>query len=67
MAKAKWTKGRAIGDLVRVKNKAMKSIADDQKAASTVLTSIKELNSLCGFNKQEKEQTAEKVVIKDDI
>lgn len=66
MAKT-WTKNKAISDLLLIKENAMKSIDEDQKAASTVLTSIKELNALCGLNKPEKESKAEKVVIKDDI
>lgn len=71
MAKT-WSKSKAIDDLINIKNAAIESLTDctvsiDQKAATAALNSIKELNSICGYNKAEAESKMDRVVIKDDI
>lgn len=69
--KAVWTREQAINDLVKVKQLCEQYILNndniDSKTANVVLSAIKELNNMCGYNEQNHNLKMDKVVVVDDI
>lgn len=69
--KAVWTREQAINDLVKVKQLCEQYILDndniDSKTANVVLSAIKELNNMCGYNEQNHNLKMDKVTIKNSL
>jgi phage terminase small subunit len=69
--KAVWTREQAINDLVRVKELCEQYILNndniDSKTANVVLSAIKELNNMCGYNEQTHNIKMDKVIIKNSL